>query len=155
MKVDKRVYCHISDVDNSIFYVGAGGYYRPTRKAQRTSAWKDIADKGYSVRILKDNLSQEDALELENLIIETIGYDNLTNTGAGRNTSWNKGLSYEKDTRNKISLNSAMAKKVIDLGTGIVYRSLTQYCKENNVSYSRTHKILKGHQKGNVNVKYK
>jgi len=156
---DKRVYCHVSNIDNKIFYVGSGSYYRPTRKAQRTKGWDFIAKKGYRVRVLKDFLNKSDSLELEELIIDTIGIDNLVNIGTGHHLkgkpSWNKGKTNYLSEEAKKKMGMSMARQCIDVTTNKKYKTLTDACKDINVSYSTTHKKLNGHLLNtNNNIKY-
>ena len=159
-KGDKRVYAHISDVDDKIFYIGSGAKYRPTRKAQRTKDWNSVARNGYSVRILKDNMTKEDSLELEELIIDTIGIDNLTNKGNhftwDNHVAWNKGVSRSSYVSEQGRINSALSnsRKCINTETGVIYNSLTDACNDLGLSYSTTHKKLNGHSK-NINNKIK
>jgi|SRR6056297_3213142 len=156
---DKRVYAHISDVDNKIFYIGCGGKYRPTLKAQRTKEWNNTAKFGYSVRILKEGMMQEDALELEEFIIDTIGIKNLTNKGNhftwSNHVPWNKGKSGYLSKKSKRKMGLSMARRCIDIKTKKVYETLKDACNDLNVSYSTTHKKLNGHLKNlNNNIKY-
>ena len=67
---DRMVYRHRRNDDNTIFYVGKGVGNRPYKSSGRNSYWKNIADKGYSVEIIADELSDAEAIELESLLIE-------------------------------------------------------------------------------------
>jgi hypothetical protein len=44
-----------------VFYVGKGTNGRKDSSDGRTSAWKRVAKKGYTVEVYKDNLSDSDA----------------------------------------------------------------------------------------------
>jgi len=96
------VYLH-KKPDGQIFYVGKGKGYRAYQKNNRNNYWKRVVNKyGYSVTILKDNLTEEDALSLEIKTIQNIGLDNLTNlTIGGEGIS---GFTHKEETKRKIGL---------------------------------------------------
>ena len=92
LSFDKCVYRHITKDNNTVFYVGMGNNSRPYTKTKRSSYWKNIVDKhGYYVEVLADNLSFEDAIELEVFLISLYGRKdnktgvlcNLTDGGEG------------------------------------------------------------------------
>ena len=82
-KEDKNnfyVYLHRKKKNDEIFYVGKGIGVRYKKSAGRSSYWSDVAlNNEWYATIIKDNLSEEDALELESIIIRTIGLENLCN----------------------------------------------------------------------------
>jgi len=68
------VYAHfINETDERPFYVGKGTGGRAYSKANRTSAWKEKVKNGYAVKILKDNLLEKEAYDLEANLIEQYG----------------------------------------------------------------------------------
>ena len=86
------VYRHRTLDTKEVFYVGIGNCNRPFKKHGRTLYWKNIVKKhGYSIEILQNNLSWEDACELEELLIleysrrdlSTGCLVNMTNGGDG------------------------------------------------------------------------
>ena len=90
--LDKVVYRHIRNDNNSVFYVGMGTETRPYTKSKRSDYWTNIVNKyGYTVEVLSKNLSFEDAIDLEMLLIEEYGrldlktgiLCNLTSGGEG------------------------------------------------------------------------
>ena len=68
------VYEHYND--DGIFYVGKGSGNRAW-EGRRNNTWKKVADKGYKVNIVQENMYEMDAFALEKQLIEH--YDNLTN----------------------------------------------------------------------------
>ena len=102
------VYRHRSNKDFSIFYVGIGkDVKRAYRKSQRSNYWERVAKKyGYTVEILREDISQEDACELEILLIEEYGRRDL-GTGILVNMTdggeLNLGKTVSLETREKIS----------------------------------------------------
>lgn len=73
MKNNKVVYLHRKKTDNSIFYVGMGNLKRAYSK-QRSAWWHRIVNKyGLIVDIFKDNLSLNEACELEIELIKKYG----------------------------------------------------------------------------------
>lgn len=66
------VYFHRRTSDNSIFYVGKGTGKRAWNKDNRSKRWYEEADSGFTIEIVEDNLSNTEALALENELISTI-----------------------------------------------------------------------------------
>jgi len=78
----KLVYRHINTDTLEVFYVGIGNKKRPKSKDSRNRLWnKYVTDNpNYHVEIIAVDLSHDDACELEMLLIEEYGRQNL-NTG--------------------------------------------------------------------------
>ena len=126
-KIDNKVvYRHRRLDTNEIFYIGMGYLKRAYSKdaAKRNQIWNRIVNKTeYKIEILAENLSWEDACELEEFLILLYGridlktgtLVNLTNGGDGRNgyivtedrkiqlSKLKKGVKRSKDTCDKIS----------------------------------------------------
>lgn len=74
------VYGHYKADTNELFYIGKGSGKRAWDKQKRNRYWKSVANKhGLIVKILEDNLSEEDAFEKEKQLIAEVGIANLTN----------------------------------------------------------------------------
>jgi len=72
------VYRHRRLDTNEIFYVGIGRERRPYSKKDRNEHWKNIVSKyGYTVEIIAEDLSKEDACELEVFLISLYGRRDL------------------------------------------------------------------------------
>ena len=90
--LDKVVYRHRRNDNYTVFYVGIGSPQRPYVKNKRSIFWKNIVKKyGYTIEILAENISIEDAQDLEKLLIQEYGrldletgtLCNLTDGGEG------------------------------------------------------------------------
>jgi hypothetical protein len=90
------VYRHRKISNGEVFYVGISNNKdkRPYDEIHRSDFWKSVTEKhGRSVEIIAENLSKEDACELESFLIEIYGRKdlglgplvNLTNGGEGGN----------------------------------------------------------------------
>jgi len=79
------VYKHIRLKDGSIFYIGKGKGDRMYSDYRRNIYWKRIVEKdgGFTAILIKENLSDKEALELEKTLISKIGLDNLSNLAEG------------------------------------------------------------------------
>lgn len=83
------VYVHRKLSDNKPFYVGKGKGKRAYKSTGRNQKWNRTANKyGYTVEIVYENLSEEEAFQLEKdtiLEFNYFGYNlcNLTNGGEG------------------------------------------------------------------------
>jgi len=102
------VYRHRRLDNYEVFYVGIGSNkYRAYNTKTRSSFWKKITNKTkYQVEILAENLSWEDACDLEKLLISEYGRKNLSTgslcnlTDGGEGTL---GRKVSEKTKNKIS----------------------------------------------------
>lgn len=74
------VYTH-EDIDGNVFYIGKGKKKRAWEKQHRSKVWKDkVKSIGtYEIKIPYDNLSQDEALDCEAMLIELHGIENLVN----------------------------------------------------------------------------
>lgn len=184
MCLDKVVYRHIRNDSGKVFYVGIGSDKRPYSVLGRNTHWNNVFKKaGCSVEIVADNLSWDDACELEIFLISEYGRKNLTNKTDGGEGGLNptestrykigsamRGKKHTKETLEKISKgnkgktnskstiemmirNSAVAKSVVDLETGIFYTSLRNACIANNVNYKSEHLRITRYNK-NYRFKY-
>ena len=131
--MNKVVYLHRKQTNNEIFYVGMGGVKRVYSK-QRSKIWEDTVKKyGYYSVVIANNLSKEDAFELECFIIKELGRKdlktgslvNMTDGGEG-----NMGLSCSIEKRrkynmSKIERNSEWKRKISEAHKGKIFSKET------------------------------
>jgi hypothetical protein len=151
------VYCHRKKDDGKCFYIGKGCFKRYKSKQSRNQYWHNIVNKhGFTWEILINNISEEKAFELESIICEKIGYENLCNMrsekgdgGYGwseesllkiKNTWSNKSKEEVEKINNKRRLGNLGKPK---LGSGRKF-----YTEEEKIQHS---KILIGTKKPNNN----
>jgi|TARA_B110000977_G_C10819151_1_gene393463 hypothetical protein len=79
------VYKHTRLKDGSTFYIGKGKGKRFSSEKGRNDYWNRIVrkDGGFTVEILKEGLSNDEACELEIKLISDIGLSNLSNLAEG------------------------------------------------------------------------
>lgn len=71
-KQENRYYVYLhKTLSGVVFYVGKGTSGRKDSVGGRSTTWKLVADKGFTVEIYKDNLSEIDAILLEDSLIKT------------------------------------------------------------------------------------
>ena len=119
------VYRHRRLDNNKVFYIGIGNKeYRAYRRSGRNNLWTKIADKsGYTVEIIYNDISIEDARELEEFLISEYGRKdlglgelaNLTNGG-----ELNKGVIFSEEKKQHL-------RKVMK---GMKYPNRRKKCKE-------------------------
>lgn len=102
---DFYVYAHLASstrAKGELFYIGKGRGKRAWRDTDRNDYWhKIVAKYGYSVQILADNLSEQQAFELEKAFILISGREVLCNmTDGGDGVS---GHIHSPETRKKLS----------------------------------------------------
>jgi hypothetical protein len=144
------VYAHRKNTDNIIFYIGKGKDRRHLSLSGRNQHWKNTANKhGWHSQILKCGISEVDALDLEELIINTIGVDNLCNQNY-----FNGGMSGFKHS---IESKSKMSKSKIGItpwNKGLKLESSSfrmrghnnpMFGKKNNHSQSTRQKLRESH----------
>lgn len=78
------VYAHYRSDTGEPFYIGKGTGNRAWSNEKRNPHWNSIVNKhGYTVQILHDHLSEDEAYAKEKELIEYIGLDNLANVTPG------------------------------------------------------------------------
>lgn len=82
MKNNFYIYIHVS-LNGKTFYVGKGFGDRAWRKNNRNKDWHRIANEGYAIFIIANNLSELDAFNAEIKMISAIGRRNLVNKTDG------------------------------------------------------------------------
>jgi len=150
MKKDILIYRHIRLDTNEVFYVGIGNEKRPFAKHRRSKFWNNIINKTeYEIQILKKDLTWDEAVELEMILISYYGRKdnntgilcNMTNGGEGSygrkqtqnckdkiskankgKIGSNKGRIFTKEHCERIS-NSKKGKRVLNGGKKVIDKS--------------------------------
>jgi hypothetical protein len=79
-----NVYLHRKKTDGTVFYIGQGKGNRFKSVSGRNKVWKEIvSEHGFYHEILNENVTREEALELEKKYISEHGIDNLCNMTIG------------------------------------------------------------------------
>jgi len=95
------VYSHVKMTDEKCFYIGKGKGNRAYTPNSRNRYWKETVNQhGFIPIILINNLTESQAFELESIISNQIGYENLTNIR--KETGWG-GYSHQPETILKLS----------------------------------------------------
>ena len=149
------VYKHIRHDTNVVFYVGISSdknYSRAHSKKGRSSFWKNITSLSkYSVEIVSDNLSWQEACKKEKELIQLYGRRDL-NTGTLCNHTEGgdgvHGYKHSQERLNRISINSSGAnnpksKACIHFDTGIEYKCLKDACNLLNLNYGSQASAIK------------
>jgi hypothetical protein len=159
------IYRHRRLDNNQIFYIGVGvNEKRAFVKRNRSLFWNNITSKTkYNVEIIQENLSQEDAFELEIFLIELYGRKdiktgilcNLTDGGDGRTnviTSLKTRLIMSKNAIKEIKnmqtrgvlKKETRSQKVIDNNTGIIYDTIIDAAIIANITLRHFKRCLYG-----------
>ncbi len=116
-KVENRFYVYqlINPIDNTVFYIGKGTGKRvfeheknckngSEKNISKAIVIKSIIDAGLSVKtnIIKDNLTEQDAFQLEHKLIIQFKYENLTNIQKGHESDLEKGKKQAKYNLSKM-----------------------------------------------------
>ena len=106
-----HLYLHIKSESKEVFYTGIGNSKRPYHKGKsRSKLWRNVVNKyGYEVIILADNLTWEQACDMEKYLIKYYGRRdlgtgtlvNMTDGGEGA-----KNVVVSAETRAKMSENN-------------------------------------------------
>ena len=139
--MNKVVYLHRRNDNNSIFYVGMGNSSRVKDKGHRNDYWNNIVNKfGYYTDVVAKDLSVDDAYELEMFLISELGRKdlkkgdlvNMTDGGDGCN-NWN-----DDRTKNMIEKNRDNMKSVSQYNSKgefiKSYRSISEASKQSDIA---------------------
>jgi hypothetical protein len=101
------VYGHYRNDTNQLFYIGKGTGDRAWHTRRRNKYWNNIVKKhGFTVKILEDGLTEEQAFETEKKLIAQVGLENLANLtegGDGFTSKFLKERFKDPEHRKKIS----------------------------------------------------
>lgn len=176
MESKTLVYRHRALDTHEVFYIGIGNINRPYKKHGRTLHWKNIVSKhGYYVEILQDNLTWEEACELEELLISEYGRKdlgtgclcNMTNGGDGlnnfkfpreivekiRNKNIGRKHSKQQNLEKSIRQLGQGGKKVIDSITQVIYPSVANASKMTGIPRTTLGRYL-GSNSSKTTLKY-
>lgn len=80
-----KYYIYLHANENGIFYIGKGCGKRAYSKAYRSLHWNNTINKYPNWEVIKliDNLSEQQAYSIEEILINLIGLNNLTNVCEG------------------------------------------------------------------------
>jgi hypothetical protein len=168
------VYRHRRLDTNEIFYIGIGrDIKRAFDKHKRNRHWLSINNNTtIDVEILKEDLSWEDAQELEIFLIEQYGRRdlgtgplvNLTNGGDGlinpspevraKISIYSKGSMNNMYGTSRTRDTNPNAKLVLDTNSGIFYTCAKDAAEAFNIPYGRLVKYLCGQNKNNTTLIY-
>lgn len=94
------VYAHLRETDKSVFYIGKGSGDRAYVKNGRNAMWNSVFKKhGCLVVILSEWECEEEAFKEEELLINKIGIENLTNMAHGGKGA--KGVEFSKERKSR------------------------------------------------------
>ena len=181
VKENWYVYKHLKPNSLDVFYIGIGKRKKYQKRYSssygRNIHWKRIVKKhgGFDSEIILDGLNQEDALELEAIIINQYGLKNLSNiTPGGRGVV---GKTVSEKTKLKMSKshtgvplkehhveairksrvygkNHYNARKVVDTGTGKIYDTVKEAAMLNNIKLTTLVARLTGQNKNETSLTY-
>lgn len=166
---DKVVYRHLKPC-GEVFYIGIGTKKRPYKKVGRSKLWTNTINKyGYEVQILKEDLSWEEAVELECILIDYYGridigtgtLVNFTDGGDGalgykyteehktKMSEAHKGKTHSEETKAKIS-----GKTIVCTETGMKWYTIKSCAEYNNINPNNLKNYLSGRYKNKTTFIY-
>ena len=133
------VYRHYRLDTREVFYVGIGSRKdRHNSKRNRNSYWNNIVNKhGFSSEIIADDISREEAKELEIFLIQEYGRKdngtgclvNMTDGGEGINGVDSSVFDKEKIKKRSNLLKKKFSDIILDIETGVYYIGLKEAAK--------------------------
>lgn len=115
------VYRHVNAKTREVFYVGMGNSTRPKARTprDRSDEWFEIVNRdGYEIEIICENMSEKDAIKLENLLIDqykkVIHGGTLVNIKGG---TYYKKLRLTKEERRRVCMKPIVQ---MDLNNNII-----------------------------------
>lgn len=110
------VYLHLTEDTNEVFYVGKGKGNRAYKLSGRNKFWHNIVNKhGFTVKIVEENLTEEQSILLEQKLINEYGRRNLGTGKLVNLTDGGEGVSGKVYTDEERELMSSRAKVYYEL----------------------------------------
>jgi hypothetical protein len=161
-KLGYYVYLLIDPRNNKIFYVGKGKGNRinqhllgtlndKTHETEKIKKIREIQNSGLEVKhiVLRHELTEKEAFEVESAVIDVLGKDNLTNLVKGHNSE-DKGLMKLEDIKIKYEAEDAVIEEPVIL---ININNLYQKDMNENEIYDATRKSWRININRIVNIK--
>lgn len=103
------VYAHLTSDTDELFYIGKGKARRPFTKHNRNLHWHRIVNKhGFTVKLLAQNLSEDEAFNLEQNLIIKYKAENLCKANYVDGGRGIPGYKHTEETRKKIGESSKL-----------------------------------------------
>ena len=153
------VYLHKRKDTNEVFYVGKGAKNRAYSTSNRNKYWHNIVNKaGYTVEIISKNLNEKIAYQFEEVLItfyriKNLAKANISSGGIG-STSGVTGRPCPESVKIKNSgKNSKISRKVIDISTNIIWDTISEAAKANNIKQPTLTRYLSGKRENITNLR--
>jgi hypothetical protein len=156
------VYGHYN-LDGNLFYIGKGCARRAWSKSERSLKWDEVANKGYSVKLLHENLTEDKALELE---VELINSEKKVNPFLLNKRSTNNRIELDYETinllfyydesspsclRRKIDIINSIGKVSRHKDTQVGWYTDKGYCTEIKGQSIQVHRLVYLLHNGEIN----
>lgn len=157
---NKFVYLHITKDTNEVFYVGIGNKCRPGVKFGRNKYWSNIANKhGYLIKIVKENVSIDEACRIEKELISNYKKLNLAKCNMTEGGDSHFGFKHSEEIKEKIRKaqiggNNSKAVRVINIDTNKIYSTIKEAAEDLKISKSHLSEKLRGLVRNNTNIRY-
>jgi hypothetical protein len=144
MKNNILIYRHVRLDTSQVFYIGIGNEKRPYSKHRRNRFWKNIVNKTkYEIQVLKFNLTWEEAVELEIILISYYGRKDIKTGILCNMTGGGEGSYGRKQTQNCKDKISKANKGKIGFNKGKTFTK--EHCEK--ISNSKKGKRILGNSK--------
>ena len=143
---DTVVYFHKRNDTNEVFYVGIGTPKRPKAKDNRNTYWSNVVNKvGYTIEIVHEGLTWDEACEYETKYIKDFGRKdlglgllvNMTDGGDGSVGFKHSEETKKKMIKNRITSHREESKKKISENNACYWKGKTM-SKEHRIKLSKS-----------------
>lgn len=164
------IYAHRSITTNKIFYIGKGKDNRAYIKRSRNNIWNQFAKTGYTIEIIKKNISEQKAYDIEHTYIKSLkilGYcqanlyvgKGVVKIRRDKNSFLPKSTTISakefKITKPLLSgKNSHLKRQVIDIITKEVWSSVSEAAKHNKIKQPTLNRYLNGKRFNPTNLRF-
>ncbi len=130
------VYVHKRATNGKVFYVGKGTGKRCRDRVKRSQHWKNVAAKhGYTIEIVKNNLAESEAFDLEIELIAKYKSEGLCNKTSGGEGPSGFVMTPKQRIRKKAAMNRPEVKEKLRL------RAIEQFSNPKAIEKARENSI--------------